>query len=104
MGLNVAILPVVTKDLPISPQVLPYDFLSRCKFSTLRTRLIGNPTRDFREVSRGSAALTGIARGGVAANVVIQEKSVLDDPVPEMVSVEPIYLYCIIVHLQYTNT
>ena len=31
------ILPVVTKDLPISPRFTPYDFLSRCKFSTLTT-------------------------------------------------------------------
>ena len=32
-------LPVVTKDLPISaPRFTPYDFLSRCKFSTLTTR------------------------------------------------------------------
>ena len=35
---NVAILPVVTEDLPISPWFTPYDFLSRCKFSTLTTR------------------------------------------------------------------
>ena len=35
MGLNVAILPVVTKDLPISPRFTPYEFLSRCKFSNL---------------------------------------------------------------------
>ena len=26
------------KDLPISPRSTPYDFLSRCKFSTLTTR------------------------------------------------------------------
>ena len=32
------ILPVVTKNLPISPRFTPYDFLSRCKFSTLTTR------------------------------------------------------------------
>ena len=47
MGLNVlgnpincdvAILLVVTKDLPISPRFSPYDFLSRCKFSSLTTR------------------------------------------------------------------
>ena len=31
-------LSVVTKDLPISPRFTPYDFLSRCKFSTLTTR------------------------------------------------------------------
>ena len=37
MDLN-TILPVVTKDLPISPRFTPYDFLSRCKFSTLATR------------------------------------------------------------------
>ena len=29
---------VVTKDLPISPRFTPYDFLSRCKFSTRTTR------------------------------------------------------------------
>ena len=33
----ITILPVVTKDLPISPRFTPYDFLSRCKFSTLTT-------------------------------------------------------------------
>ena len=38
MGLIITILPVVTKDLPISPRFRPYDFLSRCKFSTLTTR------------------------------------------------------------------
>ena len=39
MDLNIiTILPVVTKDLPISPRFTPYDFLSRCKFSTLTTR------------------------------------------------------------------
>ena len=32
------ILPVVTKDLPISPRFTPYDFLSRCKYSDLTTR------------------------------------------------------------------
>ena len=34
----ITILPVVTKDLPISPRFTPYNFLSRCKFSTLTTR------------------------------------------------------------------
>ena len=34
----VAILPVVIKDLPISPRLTSYDFLSRCKLSTLTTR------------------------------------------------------------------
>ena len=38
MDLIITILPVVTKDLPISPRLTPYDFLSRCKFSTLTTR------------------------------------------------------------------
>ena len=33
----ITILPVVTKDLPIYPRFTPYDFLSRCKFSTLKT-------------------------------------------------------------------
>ena len=32
------ILSVVTKDLSIPPRFTPYDFLSRCKFSTLTTR------------------------------------------------------------------
>ena len=36
--LIITILPVVTKDLPISPRFTPYHFLSRCKFSTLTTR------------------------------------------------------------------
>ena len=38
MDLIITILPVVTKDLPISPRFTPYDFVSRCKFSTLTTR------------------------------------------------------------------
>ena len=38
MDLIITILPVVTKDLTISPRFTPYDFLSRCKFSTLTTR------------------------------------------------------------------
>ena len=38
MDLIITILPVVTKDFPISPRFTPYDFLSRCKFSTLTTR------------------------------------------------------------------
>ena len=35
MDLIITILPVVTKDLFISPRFTPYDFLSRCKFVTL---------------------------------------------------------------------
>ena len=46
--------------------------------------LIGNPTRDFREALQGSASLTEITRVGVAVNGIIQEKTILDDPVPEM--------------------
>ena len=38
MDLIITILPVVTKDLPISPRFTPYDFLLRCKFSNLTTR------------------------------------------------------------------
>ena len=38
MNLIVTILPVVTKGLPISPRFTPYNFLLRCKFSTLTTR------------------------------------------------------------------
>ena len=38
MDLIITILPVVTKDLPISPRFTPYNFLSQCKFSTLTTR------------------------------------------------------------------
>ena len=38
MDLIITILPVVTKDLPISPRFTPYVFLSRCKFSNLTTR------------------------------------------------------------------
>ena len=37
MGLNVVILPVVTKDLPSFPRFTPNEFLSRCKFSSLTT-------------------------------------------------------------------
>ena len=38
MDLIITILPVVTKDLPISSRFTPYDILSRSKFSTLTTR------------------------------------------------------------------
>ena len=39
MDLIITLLPVVTKDLPISPRFTPYIFfLSRSKFSTLTTR------------------------------------------------------------------
>ena len=38
MGLNITILPVVTKDLFIFPRFILYTFLSRYKFSTLITR------------------------------------------------------------------
>ena len=38
MDLIITTLPVVTKDLPIPPRFTPYDFSSRCKFSTLTTR------------------------------------------------------------------
>ena len=38
MDLIITILPVVTKHLSISPRFMPYNFLSRCKFSTLTTR------------------------------------------------------------------
>ena len=38
MDLIITILPVVTKDLPISPRFTPYNFLSRCKFSILTTQ------------------------------------------------------------------
>ena len=38
MDLIITILSVVTKDLPISPRFTPYEFFSRCKFSTLTTR------------------------------------------------------------------
>ena len=37
MDLIITVLPVVTKDLPVSPRFTPYGFLSRCKFSTLTT-------------------------------------------------------------------
>ena len=37
MDLIITILPVDTKDLPISPRFTPYNFLSRCKFSTVAT-------------------------------------------------------------------
>ena len=38
MDLVITILPVVTKNIPISPQFTPYDFLSRCQFNNLTTR------------------------------------------------------------------
>ena len=38
MDLTITILHVVTKDLPISLRFTPYDFLLRCKFSTLTNR------------------------------------------------------------------
>ena len=44
MDFIITLLSVVTKDLPISPRFTPYDFLSRCKFSTLTPR---QPTAEF---------------------------------------------------------
>ena len=38
MDLIITILPVVAKDLPIPPRFTSYNFLSRCKFSTLTAR------------------------------------------------------------------
>ena len=38
MNVIISILPVVTEDFSTSPRFTPYDFLSRCKFSTLTTR------------------------------------------------------------------
>ena len=52
MDLIITILPVVTKDLPTSPRFTPYNFLSRCKFSTLTTRL---PMVEFYLHSRSDA-------------------------------------------------
>ena len=56
------------------------------------------------EISRGSAALTGVARDGDGVSRVVQEKTAWDDPIPEMAAVEPIYYYYSVVYLQYTNT
>ena len=42
MDLIITILPVVSKDLPISPQFTPYNFLSRCKSSNITTRFTYN--------------------------------------------------------------
>ena len=38
MDLIITILPVVTKDLPISPRFTAYDFFSRCTFSNFTAR------------------------------------------------------------------
>ena len=38
MDLIITILPVVTKDMPISPRFTPSGFSSRCNFSDLTTR------------------------------------------------------------------
>ena len=38
MNLIITILPVDTKNVPISPRFTPYNFLSRCKFSNLTAR------------------------------------------------------------------
>ena len=56
--------------------------------------MVGYPTGDLREASRGSAALTGIARVSGAVNGVIQEKAVLNDPIPEVAAVGPILNCC----------
>ena len=66
--------------------------------------MIGNLTRNFREASRGLAALTGIAWVGVAVDGGYSGESSLDDPILEMAAVEPIYYFYSTVYLQYTNT
>ena len=58
-------------------------------------------------LARRSAALTGVIRDGDAVNASVQEKTVLDDPVPEMATCRTnIFLLCCysIVYLQYSNT
>ena len=49
-----------------------------------RLGLTRNPDWGLREASRGSAVLTGVTRDRDAMNGSVQEKAVLDDPVPEM--------------------
>ena len=66
--------------------------------------MIGYLNGDFREASRGAAALTEATRDGDAGNRSVQEKTVLDDPVPEMTASRPDIFYYSIVYLQYTNT
>ena len=58
MDLIITILPVVTKDLPISPRFTPYNFLSRCKFSTLTTR------QPMVELRFNILVCTGVHSGG----------------------------------------
>ena len=36
MGLNITTLPVITKDLPISPRFTPYEFLSHVSSALLQ--------------------------------------------------------------------
>ena len=56
MDLIITTLPVVTKDLPISPRFTPYNFLSRCKFSTLTSRqpMVDNNSWRFNRLPDGS--------------------------------------------------
>ena len=66
--------------------------------------MIQNSNGDFREASRRSAALTEVIRdGGAAVSGVVQEKTVLDNPIPDMAAVELINCYCSIVYLQYKD-
>ena len=77
MGLNVAILLMITKDLPISPRFTPYDFLSRYRFRILTTRQpmveFYIPTSTYRRKNTNSGLkrieLTTSALEGVRVNV-----------------------------------
>ena len=68
---------LVVDDAPFL--VLSHTPHGHC-FRTIRAvpplSVFGSPTGDFCEASRGSAALTGNTRIGVAVNGVIQEKAV----------------------------
>ena len=59
------------------------------------------------KLERRSAALTGVTRDVDAVNGSVQEKAVLDDPVPEMAACRTDILllyYYSIVYLQCSNT
>ena len=77
MDLIITILPVVTKDLPISPLFTPYDFLSRCKFSTLTTP---QPITMVEFCKARTKTLHGIQSGSSMAVTLGQHFSVREKP------------------------
>ena len=75
MDLIITILPVVTKDLPISPRFTPYNFLSRYKFSTLTTRqpMVESSPKKNKKIIPNKSSGERLLRGYTKFDVMVDE-------------------------------